>query len=160
MSFKVPMFPVGEPAETWDDLTLLAATVFLEAEGEPDLGKLAVAYVVMNRGKTVLNAVLGPDGKAYGDGKPYEAFSCWNDDYKQQAATRLSTCGNRAEAAWRAAAAAFWGLISDPTSGADHYLNVELTRKIRGGSLPTWAEGPIGRDQGIKIGNHTFLRLP
>ena len=70
----------------------------------------------------------------------------------------------RQDANWLACAsiarqALAWEL-ADNTGYADHYLNVELTRKIHGGSLPTWAEEGIRNGKVTKkIGNHTFLRL-
>ena len=54
-----------------DDLTLLAATVKMEAEGEPYAGKLAVAFVICNRaryhGRSLKDVIFDP----------YD-FSCWN----------------------------------------------------------------------------------
>lgn len=151
---RVPLFPsLGEPG-AWDELTLLAATVFLEAEGEPVPGPLAVAWVVRNRGD-IHHAILGPEGRAFGDDRPWEAFSCWNDDYKPIATVRLSRALTPAWA-WEAAAAALWRLLPDPTGGANHYLNVELTKKIRGGSLPKWFN-PAKIT--VVIGHHTFLKL-
>lgn len=146
---------------TWDDLTLLAATIFLEAEGEPDDGKLAVGWVVRNRAdqreQTIRQVILGPDAAAYGDGKAFEAFSCWNDDYRPVAATRLAGAGQAREASWRAAMAALWQLLPDPTNGSTFYLNIELTRKIRGGTLPEWATKALAKSPGVVIGRHTFL---
>jgi spore germination cell wall hydrolase CwlJ-like protein len=153
------MFPlIGEPGE-WDELTLLAATVALEAEAEPPEGQLAVAWVAKNRDQawnlTLHQVLLGPEGKAYGDGKSYEPYSCWNDDYRMRAQTRLSALGAY-EPAWKAAAAAQWHLQADPSNGATFYLNPDLTRRIRGGSLPTWFDE---RKVTAVIGRHTFLRV-
>jgi len=151
---------VGDPGD-WDALTLLAATVFLEAEGEPPEGQLAVASVVMNRVTLwrlpdVHTAILGPDRRAWGDQRPFEVFSCWNDDYRQRAEARLAAAGDQqSEPAWRAAAAAFWGLAPDPANQATFYLNPDVTRRLRGGSLPSWYD-----EQRItaRIGHHVFLR--
>ena len=46
MTGPVPRFPPTPPPLEWDQLTLYAATVFLEAEGEPNEGKVAVAWVM------------------------------------------------------------------------------------------------------------------
>jgi hypothetical protein len=43
------------------------------------------------------------------------------------------------------------GATPDPTAGATHFLNPEIVRGRRGGSLPAWARG-----EGQPIGNHTF----
>jgi spore germination cell wall hydrolase CwlJ-like protein len=160
---------VGDPGD-WDELTLLAATVFLEAEGEPAEGQLAVAHVVMNRIALwrlpdVHTVILGPDRRAWGDQRPFEVFSCWNDDYRQRAEARLAAARDQqSEPAWRAAAAAFWHYSSDPSNGATFYLREDLTRTIRGGTLPSWAADPHDptklNEQRItaRIGRHVFLR--
>lgn len=164
---RVPPFPLlGEPGD-WDRLTLLAGTIRLEAEGEPEAGQLGVGYVVMNRvifWKLDLHAViLGPDRRAYQDNKPFEPFSCWNSDYQPMAEARLAGAGEAAESAWRAAAAALWHLLPDPTHGAIFYLNVDLTKRLRHGTLPDWAADPhdptLVHANKVKVvlGRHTFL---
>lgn len=151
--------PTGPP-ETWADLTLYAATVLLEAEQEPDLGKLAVAWVIRNRMERQQQGprtvILGPDGLAEGDGKPYEAFSCWNDDYVPQRTQRLASPMPAVwEACWRAASIAYWKLGDDPTHGATFYLNPELTRRIRPDhQLPAWYDP---RRVKLRVGRHEFL---
>lgn len=145
----VPRFPlVGEPNE-WADLTALAATIFLEAEGEPQEGKNAVGWVVRTRAdewRMSIHHVMF---------QPWQ-FSCWNDDYRQRAHTRLAAAdGDELEGAWKAAAGAFWRLIPSPVGNATHYLNLPLTRKIRKGALPSWyAEEKVI----CVLGRHTFLR--
>ena len=58
---------------------------------------------------------------------------------------------------WRAAVAAYYRLIPDPTHGADHYLNPTLTRQIRfDHSLPTWYDPDKVT---LRVGRHEFLRL-
>lgn len=163
-----PPFPLVEEPGTWDELTLLAATILLEAEAEPPDGQLAVGSVFRFRAEllhqTIRQAVLGPEGLAYGDGHAFEAASAWNDDYRPMARARLAGASDAArEAAWRAAAAALWRLLPDPAPGAYFYLNPELTRRIRGGTLPTWAATPgdatkLDREKLIAvIGRHAFL---
>lgn len=146
----VPAFPLlGEP-DQWDALTLLAATVFLEAEGESDDGKVAVAWVAANRASAAnqsLQAVLMAPAQ----------FSCWNADYRPMAEARLAGGGAVEEACWRAAAAAMWRLTADPTQGATFYLNPELTKKIRKKhDLPPWYDAAKVT---ARIGRHEFLRL-
>jgi spore germination cell wall hydrolase CwlJ-like protein len=43
------------------------------------------------------------------------------------------------------------GHMTDPTTGATHFLNPIIVQRRRGSSLPTWAAGG-----GISIGRHTF----
>lgn len=160
MSAIVPRFPLLDEPGEWDELTLLAATVALEAQGEPPKGQVAVAWVAMNRvrgwSKTLHQVLLGPESRAYGDGKPYEPYSCWNDDYKQRAQARLSDMGAFAPA-WSAAASALWQLGEDPSKGATFYLNPDLTRKIRPKhDLPSWFDP---EKVTVVIARHTFLKL-
>ena len=153
----VPRFPIlGEPGE-WSDVELVSATVFLECEDEPDEGAVAVARVIRRRADeagSVRTAIFGPDGRAYGDARPYEPFSCWGDDYKERARARLAAA-DKATWAWRAAAAGLWKLGADPSKGGYFYLNEVLTRKIRGGTLPSWFDEERVT---CRIGRHTFLR--
>jgi spore germination cell wall hydrolase CwlJ-like protein len=147
------MFPTlndlkSERPEDWPGLFLMAATVFLEAEGEGFLGRLAGAYVIWNRAKypdRIDDVILDPWD-----------FSCWNLDYRKQAIARLSgPKGLVWTDCWLATIGAVVGSKIDPTAGATHYLNEELTRKIRGGSLPGWVEAMT---KTAEIGAHTFFK--
>lgn len=169
MPSLVPPFPlVGDPG-TWPALVLLASTVFLESEGEPFPGQLGVAWVVRRRAldwnQGWHKAVLGNDGIAYDDGKPFEPFSCFNEDYRVRAHARLSSISDvAANDCWRAAAGAFWELIGDPVNGATFYLREDATKKIRGGTLPSWAADPAdpmklnAAKVRATIGHHVFLK--
>lgn len=165
-----PLFPFPDLAQDpgdWPGMTLYAATVYLEAAGESERGRLAVAWVIKNRilalpvndqfGPAIARVILGPDGRAAGDGRAFEPFSCWNDDYMTQRGQRLTKPdGGIWSTCWRAAVAAYYGLAPDPTRGSNFYLNVDLTRKIRPNhDLPSWFDP-------LKVmlveGHHTFLR--
>ena len=135
-----------------DDLTLLAATVYMEAGAESFEGKLAVAHVVMNRDASSPDP--GLDDVVL---KPWQ-FSAWNTDHRARAT--LQTVMNDRPTAWiesmKAAAAALFNLLPDPTAGATFYLNEALTRKLRkDGSLPDWFNEERVT---VRIGRHTFLR--
>ena len=165
---STPDFPLVADPGQWDDLTLTAGTILLESEGEPPEGQLAVGSVIRWRAEcwkqAIRQVILGPEGRAYGDDKAFEAFSAWNDDYKSMAQARLSsaTLASR-EAAWKAAAAALWRLLPDPAPGALFYLNAALTLKIRNGTFPAWAADPSNRGKLnaqkviAVIGRHTFM---
>jgi hypothetical protein len=150
--------------EMWPGLTLLAATVFLETDGEPDLGQLAVAFNPCNRarlnGWELHKVILGPDGKAYDDGRPYEPYSAWNDDYRNAARDRLlRITDSRWEHFYKMAAMAWWRLCPDPSDGAFFYLNPELTKRIRPShDLPSWWEIDADPASEIVIGDHAFRR--
>ena len=163
-----PAFPLVEEPGQWDDLTLTAGTILLEAEGESPEGQHTVGTVIRWRAEcwklTIRQVILGPEGQAYGDGKPFEVFSAWNDDYRPMAQARLSSASEAArEAAWKAAAIALWRLLPDPAPGALFYLNPELTLKIRGGTFPAWAADPQNRGKlderkiVTRIGRHVFM---
>jgi hypothetical protein len=143
-----------------DDLTLIASTILLEGESEPDEGKVGIAWVIRNRmdrrHATARVVILGAEGLVDGDGRAFEVFSCWNDDYRRQRTARLLSpdpvLWNRC---WRAAAGALWRLLPDPTGGADHYLNIALTKQIRPlHDLPAWYHAAHVT---AVIGQHTFL---
>ena len=160
-----PPSPMVSP-EHYTGMVLLATTVVLEAGGEPWIGKVGVAFNMCNRALQLAwslhKVILGPDEKAYDDGHPYETYSCWNDDYRQQARVRIDAL-QAAPALWeecyKAAAAAYWQLWVDPTHGAFFYMNVEETKRIRGdGSLPLWWDLDADSASEIKIGKHTFRR--
>ena len=71
------------------------------------------------------------------------------------AEARLAAIGVH-EASWKAAAGALWILWPDPTGQANHYLNPVLTKKIRKGALPDWADA---EKKTVTIGRHDFYRL-
>ena len=152
MSVTVPPFPLVTAPTDWDDLTLMAAVNFLEAEGEPDDGKLGVVWVAVNRAdrwrQSVKEVLLKPS-----------AFSCLNPDYfPTMGYARLTAASDSAaEACWRAAAAGLWRLQPDPTGAADHYLNIPATKAGRKKhDLPPWFNADRVT---VVIGRHTFLKL-
>jgi hypothetical protein len=127
-----------------EDRDYLIRTIVFEASGEPEEGKAAVAHVILNRKKS---------GK-WGDKikevvtKPWQ-FEPWMT--KRGEVKRLSKDSPSYRRAARIADAVLTGQRPDPTSGATHFLNPEIVRERRGGSLPDWAQG-----EGQLIGNHTF----
>lgn len=167
MILTVPSFPLlGEPGD-WDVLTLVAATIFLESEGEPEDGIVGVAWVIRRRAldwkQGWHGAILGPDLSAYADARPFETISAWNNDYMVRAKARLASVVD-ATPFWRAAAGVLWDLIPDPVGGASFYLNPEITLKIRKGTFPSWAADPANPKKlneakvTATIGRHLFLR--
>ena len=123
-------------------------TVYMEAGGEPHVGKLGVAYVIVNRATQWHLSIPDVCFNRY-------QFSCWNTG----SLTRMQLDRIVPEV-WDACVTMSHGAISgtvpDPTFGATHYLNIELTKKIRGGTLPPWF-----REDRITtvLGQHTFLKL-
>lgn len=152
--------PVRPDALMCDDLSLIVTTVFLEGDREPEEGQLGIAWVIRTLmdqlRRPARQVILGADGLVDGDGRPWEVFSCWNDDYRKQRLSRLIAPDPVLwDRCWRAAAGALWRMLPDPTDGASHYLNVELTRKIRPlHDLPSWYNPARVT---ARIGHHEFL---
>ena len=160
---NIPSY-LDEPGN-YSEVELLATTVYLEASGEPWLGKLAVAYNPCNRAVinswTIHKAILGPDEKAYSDGRPYEIYSCWNDNERELTKKRTENIQFNLfswSACWNAAESAYTKTEPDPSHGAYFYLNEEVTRKLRGGKLPGWWDTDTDAASEVKIGRHTFRR--
>lgn len=137
-----------------DELFFLMWTVVQEGGSEPFDGQLGIAYVIMNRSASITDTVF----------RSYQ-FSAWNTD----SATRMNldiVPDITLMQCYKATVGAYFKLLPDPTKGATHYLNEELTKKIRGGILPGWAcknniPSSIIDEEKItaRIGKHTFLRL-
>lgn len=134
-----------------DDLTLMAATILMEAGNQSFEGKVAVGWVIMNRDAHTASAGIDDVVLA-----PWQ-FSAWNTDNKARAS--LQDVMQKQPALWsecmKAAAAAMWQFVPDPTHGAVMYLNPVVTRKIRGGTLPDWYDAAKVT---AVIGDHEFLR--
>lgn len=159
MNPLLPPCPMELPPGTWPGLLLYAATVLLEAEGEPAEGQLAVAWVVRNRVDTHGHAGVDPEAELLRSVLlAPQQFSCWNEEYAGLRRARLAGVDPRRwEDCWRAASAAWWRLAPDPTAGATHYLNPVLTRQIRPRhDLPRWYDATRVT---VVIGRHEFLRL-
>lgn len=145
-----PLPLVDTTPKEWPEMVLWAATVLLEAEGESDRGKLAVAWVIKNRmerrRQDARTVVLTP-----------WAFSCWNADASPMRRARLIAPDAQIwDTCWWAVCGTQYGWLPDPTNGADHYLNVPLTKIQRGGTLPPWYDAALIT---ADIDKHTFLHL-
>ena len=134
------------------DGELLTACLWAEARGEPQDGQQAVCNVILNR----VRKGMAPDLRAV-ILQPRQ-FS-WTDAGDPNF-SKVFTASQSAPDAWnRALGIAQRGLagtLEDLSKDADHYLNVELTRKLRGGTLPAWVD--LSKIT-VVIGHHTFLRL-
>ena len=122
----------------------LIRTIVFEASGETEIGKVAVAYAVLNRQKRgrwgdTIKAVVTSPGQ----------FEPWMT--RRTAIEGLSPDDPRYQGAAIIADAVLTGQTPDPTAGATHFLNPVIVRVRRGGSLPSWASG-----KGQPIGRHVF----
>lgn len=130
-----------------DERDYLIRTIAFEASGETAVGKVAVAYVVLNRKKSGrwgdnIKAVVTSPGQ----------FEPWMT--RRTEIERLSPNDPRYQSAAIIADAVLSGQTADPTGGATHFLNPVIVQERRGGSLPSWASG-----EGRSIGRHTFYSL-
>lgn len=100
-----------------EPVDFIAMTVKMEAEGEDFTGKLCVAYVIVNRmqqrRQSASDVVLAPF-----------QFSCWNT--KEPPRLRLDDQETHRQVwidSYKAAWAALYGILPDPTRGCTSYLN-------------------------------------
>jgi spore germination cell wall hydrolase CwlJ-like protein len=127
-----------------DERDYLIRTIAFEASDETAVGKVAVAYVVLNRkkgdrwGDSIKGVVTHPG-----------QFEPWMT--RRRDVETLSLNDPRYQSAAIIADAVLSGQAPDPTAGATHFLNPSIVRERRGGSLPSWALG-----EGRSIGSHMF----
>ena len=146
------------------DLDALARTVYGEARGESDLGRLAVAYVPITRAEIAARfvAATGHRHPLYGDGTVASAchmpwqFSCWNaKDPNMPKLIALDLTSEEAQPSVWAAGAALAGSAPNPAEGATHYHTTANPRP-RHAWPPPWAQGQTPVTQ---VGGHVFYRL-
>ena len=128
-----------------DEIDIMARTIFGEARGEPDDGKVAVGWVIKNRSDA---------GGWWGDDirevclKPYQ-FSCWNfNDVNRPVLLGTTIRDPIFKKCLEIASLVLKGRKGDPTGGANHYHSQLIE--------PTWAKG---KKPTVVIGNHLFYRL-
>jgi N-acetylmuramoyl-L-alanine amidase len=132
------------PAYTSEDRDYLIKTIVFEASGESEDGKAAVAHVILTRkrsgkwGDTIKDVVTHPGQFESWMTKRAEMESLDVEDYRYRSAAQIAD-------------AVLAGKMSDPTTGATHFLNPTVVGQRRGGSLPSWATAG-----GLSIGRHTF----
>ena len=126
------------------DHEIATMTVFMEASGEPDQGKAAVAHVLVNRlragrwGSTLAAVCLAP-----------LQFSSWNSsDPNRKRAAELSIDDPVFQACEMAVAMATDGTSADPTQGATFYFADTI-------AAPSWAASMV---ETATIGHHRFFK--
>jgi spore germination cell wall hydrolase CwlJ-like protein len=127
------------------ELECLALTIYFEARGEPDEGKLAVGHVVMNRTqhplfppRVCLVVRQGGDKLRY-----HCQFTWWCDGRSDRPRDRQAWTKSRA-----LAGLVYWNYSRDPTAGALWYHADYVWPKWRHNLKP-----------GPKIGRHMFYGL-
>lgn len=121
------------------DCMILAEAIYHESRGEHSVGQEAVAHVIMNRVRSEYFPDTVHDVINH---RCQFVFTC--DGSQQRGITDLHSW----QQAMIVAMGVLQGTISDPTGGADHYLNVSHVKII-----PRWAEE---YETVAVIGNHQF----
>jgi N-acetylmuramoyl-L-alanine amidase len=153
----------GSVKVTDTDILVGALTIYGEARGDTQEGKVAVAHTIVNRCKAQKWW-----GKGYGDNpdhsiatvclKPSQ-FSCWNDGDpnkktlfdRRAEGFDLNIADKDFRACLKALIDAVDGFTVDHTKGSTHYLTTKLHASGKG---PEWAK----RGDYIEIGAHRFFR--
>jgi len=127
------------------ELECLALTIYFEARGEPDEGKLAVGHVVMNRTQHPLFPPKVCMVVRQGGDKLRNRcqFSWWCDGHSDRPRNRQAWTKSRA-----LAGLVYWDYSRDPTAGALWY-HADYVR-------PKWRRNLT---LGPKIGRHVFYGL-
>ena len=126
------------------DLEIATATVYMEASGEPNLGKLGVAMVLVNRLRSGKYATLAAVCLAP------EQFSCWNTSDPNR--SRLAHLPDTDELLLVCEATVKHALTlapeNDPTQGATNYFAITIP-------TPFWARALT---KTVQIGKHIFMK--
>lgn len=152
--FNLELIGSGEVSDphvghTASDIDTVARTIWGEAEGEPMLGKVAVANVIANRVAANLPRRFGRgfSGVCKKRSRNVCQFSCWTDSSDRKArAERISTRSPIFRTCLDIAAKTVRGLLEDVTSGSDHYHATNVS--------PSWSAGhtPV-----LRVGAHAFF---
>lgn len=143
------------------DILIGALTIYGEARGDSQDGRVAVAHTILNRCKA---------RKWWGESHIYpshsiaavclkpQQFSCWNKLdpnsgalLKLRAQYREAIQDRHCRASLKALIDALDGFVNDHTQGSTHYLTTALHNS---GKAPEWAK----RGDYIEIGKHRFFR--
>jgi hypothetical protein len=130
------------------DMELTVRTILGEAEGEGEVGQLAVANAIRNRvlngnfgGRTVEGVIRQPG-----------AFEAWADPVRRRRMEELDPNSAQFQRYRRLVERAYAG--EDPTGGATHFYSPGGQRQ-RGRRPPSWSVGRPYRE----IGRHRFYQL-
>jgi len=129
----------------YNEIDIVARTIYGEARGEGAAGMQAVANVIMNRA----NSSVSWWGRS-----PVEVatrdrqFSTWNEgDPNREIILAVKRGDPIFDKAWKIAVKAVTGNLPDLTGGASHYHAV--------GIAPFWSASAV---KSSEIGNHVFYR--
>ncbi len=145
LTAAAPMPGAAAGIDVKSELECLALTIYFEARGEPDEGKLAVGHVVMNRTQHPLFPPKVCMVVRQGGDKLRNRcqFSWWCDGHSDRPRNRQAWTKSRA-----LAGLVYWDYSRDPTAGALWY-HADYVR-------PKWRRNLT---LGPKIGRHVFYGL-
>jgi Cell Wall Hydrolase len=147
---------------TESDLDVMVRTTIGEAANEPDIGKIAVAWVILNRarinttwygGNSVASVALHKASVVKPSGRRVTVwqFEPWMN--RSGYLWGIQKHGALYQHVKRLVVGCINGTYPDPTSGATHFLEPNIVRSRTGGTLPKWAQG-----NGRRIGRHVFYK--
>jgi spore germination cell wall hydrolase CwlJ-like protein len=114
------------------DIEILAKTIYGEARGEGEDGRLAVGHVVLNRFKS--DRWYGRETIAETARLPWQ-FSCWNaNDPNRAKLEAVDLDDPDYQHCMYAALGAVLGYLPDNTGGATHYYAYDVVER------PKWAD--------------------
>lgn len=125
------------------DIDILGRTIYGEARGESEIGKKAVASVIINRFKS--GRWFAGDTIAETCQKPMQ-FSCWNENDPNRE-TILKAKNEQLEECLNIAKMAIDGVLGDIVCGSCHYHTKQVS--------PAWAKDKVPI---VSIGNHLFYK--
>lgn len=145
------------------DVDVMVRTVIGEAAREPDTGKIAVTWVILNRavnnkswygGSNVADVALRKSTRALSGGRRITTwqFEPWMHSHTKSYLWSISEESPLYKHVHALVLGCLVGVHADPTNGATHFLNPVVLR-ARGVALPGWAKG-----EGRRIGNHVFFQ--
>lgn len=139
---------------TSGDLFTAARTVYAEARGAPQMGRDAMAHVLVNRhrsGKWFTGPSLSATcqfSTVTKSGRRVYQFTCWDPkDPNYKAMMDVTFKDKVFQECIYSAIGAITGLIEDRTGGAWHYFNPDIVAE------PYWAAGK----QYVTIANHRYF---
>jgi hypothetical protein len=152
----------GTLVVTPNDVDVMIRTVIGEAALEDDVGKIAVAHVILNRaranlpwygGKNVADVALHKTVRYLGNNRK---ITTWQFEPWMSRKDYLWSISSKSELYRKTeniVKMCIKGVYDDPTDGATHFLNPEIVKSRTGGKLPKWASA-----NGVRIGRHVFYR--
>lgn len=133
------------------DVDILARTIYGEARGESEIGKRAVASVILNRyksGKWFAGDTIAETCQFCVKGSKFHQFSCWNEtDPNFDLINRISESDKVFCECVDVAEKYIYGIYKDIVCGACHYC--------ASGTCPAWQRAEL---QICKLASTCFLR--